>query len=441
MQIPLHLEHKRSIGRGTYHFRKLKHPSLLAHCLALIVALVLAGGAGEVLAQSLTSSALDQITAILAEKNTRTPVQDKIDSQLLYASRAHRGIQPVPGVPGTFSAVAADNTGRVVVDIKAQVTDLVLAQIRSAGGTIINSFPALDAIRAVIPIDRVEDLAAIPEVRFIQPQEQFETRKVISQGDITHRANIARSRLGVNGSGIAVGVLSDTVNQLRTLQASGNLPANCPAGPPCVKVLPGQSGAGLGPNSEGTAMMEIVNSLAPGSNLIFATALNGEASFATNILKLQAAGARVLVDDIGYFAEPVFEDGIIAKAINDVVAKGVIYFSAAGNDGNKANGTSGTWEGDYSGTVLPGALARMGISALNFGGGRNFNTITATPSSGNINLKWSDRLGASTNDYDLFLLDPSGGFVILQSTNRQNGTQDPLEQIAWDPMLFSAEKF
>ena len=50
----------------------------------------------------------------------------------------------------------------------------------------------------------------------------------------------------------------------------------------------------------------------------------------------QGAGRRpaptVIVDDVAYFEEPFFQDGPVAVAIDEVVAKGVTYFSAAGND-------------------------------------------------------------------------------------------------------------
>jgi hypothetical protein len=44
----------------------------------------------------------------------------------------------------------------------------------------------------------------------------------------------------------------------------------------------------------------------------------------------------VIADDVGYFDEPFFQDGIVAQAINAVEAQGVAYFSAAGNDGTLA---------------------------------------------------------------------------------------------------------
>ena len=46
-----------------------------------------------------------------------------------------------------------------------------------------------------------------------------------------------------------------------------------------------------------------------------------------------------------------------------------------------------------------------------------------------LNLFWSDPLGASTNDYDVFVLDSGFTTVLRSSTTRQSGTQDPYESI------------
>jgi subtilisin family serine protease len=47
-----------------------------------------------------------------------------------------------------------------------------------------------------------------------------------------------------------------------------------------------------------------------------------------------------------------------------------------------------------------------------------------------ISLKWSDPLGASTNDYDLYILDSTGATVKAFSASAQTGTQDPYEFIS-----------
>jgi len=87
-------------------------------------------------------------------------------------------------------------------------------------------------------------------------------------------------------------------------------------------------------------MMEIVQDLAPGAQVFFATAFTSEASFAQNIVDLNTAGCSVIVDDVSYSDEDPFQDSTIALAVNTVVANGAIYFSSAANSGNASNGTS-----------------------------------------------------------------------------------------------------
>src|SRR5262249_4850619 len=71
-----------------------------------------------------------------------------------------------------------------------------------------------------------------------------------SEGDVTHRANIARGTFHIDGTGTKIGVMSNGVDGLAQSQALGDLGT--------VTVLPGQSGTG----AEGTAMLEIVHDLA-----------------------------------------------------------------------------------------------------------------------------------------------------------------------------------
>jgi uncharacterized repeat protein (TIGR01451 family) len=175
-------------------------------------------------------------------------------------------------------------------------------------------------------------------------------------------------------------------------------------------------------------------------------------NFAQNIRDLQSAGCDIIVDDVFYFVESPFQDGqtgsvssntdggAIAQAVNDVTAAGALYFSSAGNEGNLNDGTSGTWEGDF---VDGGSITALAGGTVNdFGGGNLGDTIQAIGQGGGnplpANLFWSDPLGGSSNDYDLFMLDATLSVVLAASTNTQDGSQDPFEQIAGGSLVTGA---
>ena len=401
--------------------------NVLSAALAAVI-LVVAVAPLQALAQTkgkITQQGFAQINAIIAEKQSRNLAQKKIGSRLLYGARKKLGRTPVPGAPQLRTNIDVDARNRVLVDIKADVSPDLEDAIVAFGGEVVSSHARFSAIRAWLPLDRIESLGWRDDIKSIrQASRAITNMSNVSEGDIAHRADLTRSNLSVDGAGITVGVLSDAVDELAVLQGSDDIPPTCGTSP-CIEVLSGQAGSG---GSEGTAMLEIVHDLAPGADLMFATAFGGQAQFAQNILDLRAAGADVIVDDIFYFSEPVFQDGIIAQAVTDVVKDGALYFSSAGNAGNLNDGTSGVYEGDYVGTALPAPLVGAGLTAHNFGGGVTGNII-AVDSPFAFTLQWSDPFGASANDYDLFLLNSLGDTVFASSVNEQNGDDDPFEII------------
>ena len=317
----------------------------------------------------------------------------------------------VDRLPRLHSNVRLTDKNEVLTDIKANISDTLLQLIRTNGGTIINYFPQDHAIRALIPVTTVENIAANAEVKFIGKAALCTTQKVnYSEGDIAHNAPLVRSKK-YNGAGVKVGVLSDSVDYLSQVQATGDLPATVTV----LEDAPGNSG-------EGTAMLEIVYDLAPAATLYFATAWNGPASFANNIIGLMNVGCKVIVDDVTYFNESPFQDDVISKAVNTVTAAGVLYFSSAGNKGNLKAGTSGTWEGDY---VDGGSVSKL-THVHAFAPGVMMNKIVQNPYV--VTLSWSDPLGGSGNDYDLYIVDGSGN-IRAYSAEWQTGAQDPFEEI------------
>jgi hypothetical protein len=252
-----------------------------------------------------------------------------------------------------------------------------------------------------LPLNQVEAAAARTEVlsiRAAMPHTRA-TGPVATQGDYAQKSDVVRSTYpSLTGSGITVGVLSDSFNCHAVYAAAGSgVPVSGNEGyayngftadyasdistgalPSGVNVLaepytpngPSPTGACLNYGAptqtpftdEGRAMMQIVHDVAPGAGLAFYTGDNSEADFATGIGALAAAGAKVIVDDLGYFDEPFFQDGIVAQAIDAVEANGTAYFSAAGNDG----GTPSYQNLSPVFNTIEGSGEQMGEALLNF---------------------------------------------------------------------------
>ncbi len=447
--------------------RSLHHHSTCVTSTAKRALCLLAGVAAALVPlfaqSSIPPAGLSQIQALLQEKSTRNAAQLKLDSQILYSSKTVQGQAVAVGVvslPSALSALEVGPDGLIHVDIEAAVNPGLLAAITALGGRVESSFPQYNAVRGWLPLLVCETIAGRADVSFVRPADRgatsaqgvaqsrmiprgvrearlraqlegampaLKSRKQLlprlpafligpdTNGVKAHGADIVQGQ-GYTGSGVKIGVMSDGVDSLAAEQAAGRLPGT-------VTVLSGQAGSG----DEGTAMLEIVYSMAPGAQLFYATAATGQAAFANNITALRSAGCDIIVDDFTYFAESAFQDGTVAKAVNGVVAGGGLYFSDAANSGNLDSGQSGTWEGDYvdSGVATSSLFGESG--KLHSFGVNTYDTVTQKSQFNFYGLQWSDAWGASCNDYDLFLLDPTGTSVVAASTNVQNCSQNPIE--------------
>ena len=182
-------------------------------------------------------------------------------------------------------------------------------------------------VSGLMPIRALGAAAGLGKLRLARPAyARVHSGSVTSQGDSALRASLARPTYLVDGAGVVVGSLSDSYN-CRGGAASDVSSGDLPSG---VIVLAEEPGCSSG-SDEGRAMMQIVRDVAPGASQAFHTGFGGIADFASGIEELAAAGATVINDDVIYFAEPMFQDGVIAHAIDNVNAAGVAYFSAAGN--------------------------------------------------------------------------------------------------------------
>jgi hypothetical protein len=297
------------------------------------------------------------------------------------------------------SPVIFDDAGRALVLVSldgSPTSALTVGSLRQMTGVDVvasNLSIGPGLVEAYVPVDQLLNVANTKGVLSVVPSSPMETNVGLtdSQGVVQHRVN--KLPAGVDGSGITVGVMSDSYdtnvapNSAALDISTGDLPgAGNPLGNTTpVAVLQDWPAA----SDEGRAMLQIVHDMAPKAKLGFATANGGQLNFADNIRALAGdptapnyqAGfkADVIVDDIIYLAEPFFQDGIVAQAVDEVVAKGVSYFSSAGN-------RPATQAYDSKIQIVPGVPASWANTNLNFstvpaalyaGGFHNYGTSSA----------------------------------------------------------------
>ncbi|HEV8344924.1 MAG TPA: hypothetical protein VGQ16_00055, partial [Vicinamibacterales bacterium] len=68
----------------------------------------------------ISAEALAQIDALIAEKETRTPAQQKIDSQLLYEQRMERGQPVANGIWAIETDLPYAGDGHLIVDVQTR---------------------------------------------------------------------------------------------------------------------------------------------------------------------------------------------------------------------------------------------------------------------------------------------------------------------------------
>jgi len=359
----------------------------------------------------------------------------------------------------------------------SSVTDETVKQLTDAGVTIEIRDEARRRVQARLPVSRLNTVAELAVVDAIRLPTYARRRagNVTSEGDAILHSDAVRQQLGLDGTGVRVGVVSDGLKGVfaagcttqclgvdggpmatgdlpaasgvrnargvltsaaggiigRSFQANGDLEGLPPATPACSF-----QGAG----AEGTALLEIVHDIAPGAKLSFA---NFDTDLAFNqAVNFLAASNDVVVDDIGFFGEPYDGTSSVSRntaaALNNADFPIRAYFTSGGNDADEhyigtyaSSGVDGT---TIAGIANPGRLhlfQRAADTTDVLGLGPQPYNVISLPQNGEVAifLSWNDPFGASSNNYDLYLVQQSTGRVVASSTDVQNGRQDPVESI------------
>ena len=370
-----------------------------------------------------------------------------LEPRTLFAAGAATRIDPALLALHEGNAVSSrlvvDAEQRVAVSVHAdRVNAASNALIAAAGFQVTASRPDLHLIEGTLPI------ASLPLVDKIRGAGRFAVRPIYapltftgsvkSQADFVMESNRVRATSPglFTGSGQRVGVLSDSYNFLGGAaagQASGDLPA---AG---LTVIQDSAGA-----DEGRAMLELVRDIAPGASLAFATANGGQLNFANNIRALAnpaQGNATVIVDDAGYVNEPMFQDGVIAQAIDEVVTtRNVAYFSAAGNRNGQAYESTAFQITPDTVTRASGTTVVGTFYDFNTGAGVDTRQRITIPANGEIllSLQWDDpffktQADAShvDTDLDIFLINPATGLIVASAETDNISFNDPVEVLGY----------
>ena len=310
----------------------------------------------------------------------------------------------------------ADDKNRVMVDIYFDGTvlkDDVIKSLKELGCTITArvDWYRHGVVSAYMPLTQTAAVATTPGVNAVNLDSKPVHRvgKATSQGTVVLKSNTVNAE-GYLGVGITVGALSDSFNTAKngatqptttatTDVTNGDLPGtgNPNGYTTPVNVLEdyGSTAATAG-TDEGRAMLQIVSDMAPAAALAFATGDVSEVGFAQNIVALatptnqtvtipastatvpastsgtitvNGAGCQVICDDLGYFDEPMFSDGVVAQAVERASnLYGVSYFSSAGNDGSSG----------YEATYSPQPNNSTNEALLSSQGGITYASIPAT---------------------------------------------------------------
>lgn len=369
--------------------------------------------------------------------------KSKVSPLLTELASRSSGVAPAVTSDSTlYERLMFDGQGRVDVHFSGEDVLAVLDSIKHVG------FEPLYVEAAHLSLDGFLPVNAIPQLSNILANFSVgvgpNLRPMTGVGSVNSEADtVLQSRrlreslpVGYNGAGVRIGVLSDSYNNLGGAAndiTSGDLPANVTV----VQDLPS------GGSDEGRAMLQLVYDVAPASTLAFATAfVGGQAGFAANINALANASgfnADVITDDVFYFAEPFFQDGLIAQAVDNVVQNSdVAYFALAGNLSDQAfelnNPTAG-------GSVTFGAtifnIASITLpTAIDLDAGASTDVRQSiTLNNGQralIGLQWDSPFFSTVpNDLDIYLVDQTNNELVAFSASDNVATDEPVEVLGF----------
>jgi Subtilase family len=328
-------------------------------------------------------------------------------------------------------------------DAKAALKQLEAAGFHLTTRSSIN--PSL--VEGYLPLAAVHNAAAVAGIRAIHAEQRPVKHQAllpvlppVKEGALFEKADLANAR-GITGKGIRIAALSDSFdacpdpfcvdingNPDHAAQdiANGALPA---AGVTVLQDIDPNLNPGYIPTDEGRAMLQLVHAVAPDAQLGFASADNGELSFAENILALRSQfHADVICDDVSYTDEPMYSDGILAQALDQVSRAGAAYFSSAGNndldayesvyhpiDFAGAQALVAHGHGNVHLEQIPAAIRPLTVHNFNAGSGgpASITQRFSSRATEGMTFQWDEPfyLGLVKTNYIVYVFDKNGNWI------------------------------
>ncbi len=415
--------------------------TMLAGALLAVPALAAAGPAAAGQAVAGTTTAGPAAAASKVPSLLRTEVAG-IRQAMSQRGTNTLSAQQAAALSGGFLRIRADGGIDVQVHALGPVGAAQAQQLRRLGATVLASsadfapvagvaLPAAGLVHAVVPYDRVDAVAALPWVAAVRPtvRPAVDAGPIVSEGVRLHSADTAQSQ-GFTGAGQRVGVISDGVTSLAEAVARGELPNT-------VQVLDAGSG------DEGTAMLEIINDMAPGAGLAFNTVGEDLTGYVAAFHNLAAAGMTMITEDLAFDEEPAFQQGLGATTAEELAKSGIWVSSSAGNLGARhaprgpAAGTGTTPDGVSSDFAHCPSVPR---NTVDLRGPDNTYDVAIRPGGAILpTLQWSEPRAifptpgqGGFTDLNLYLMTGDGTDCLAVSNAVQaNGVGDTIEQLLY----------
>ncbi len=353
-------------------------------------------------------------------------------------------IVPRDGYTQSVLDLLTGTFGRQIADFIVKPATIILKEY----ATIDVYFPISELINLGLYGDD-NDLSTPYIINFIRALQPpiLQVGAVDSQGDGTMLTNIVRESFvlrdedenpfPVDGSGITVGIISDSWDKAAPGQAAEDVVNGDLPGPGNkygylteVDVRIDLPGTGT---DEGRAMGHIISDVAPGAALGFSTGVRSPRDMALAIDNFADDGYDVVTDDVTYPLGPFFEDGEISQAVERFTELGGTYVTAAGNFYDNAHVDNFLNSGNS--VVLPDFLP-PGTTAHVFDGDQDITqAITLDIGTYYLVLQWDQPLASQDNssgaetDLDIYVLNNSE--QVLVNTNWENLEGDGLEAMVF----------